>query len=143
MDRDMTEPTGASAALLQQLDFLYTPSTDVAADSAWFEDVLGARVVFTIEAGGTRVAMLELTSAPPRVLLADHLEGERPVLVYRVADLAQAMAELGSRGWEQERTIEIPTGPCCSMRSPGGHRVAIYERSRPEVEAHFTGRRDF
>ncbi len=139
----MTERGDSSVALLQQLDFLYTPSADVAADTGWFEDVLGARVVFTIEASGTRVAMLELTSTPPRMLLADHLEGERPIMVYRVVDLAHAMAELGSRGWEQERTLEIPMGPCCSMRSPGGHRVAIYERSRPEVEAHFDGRRDF
>ncbi len=129
--------------LLEQLDFLYTPSTDVAADTAWFEDVLGARVVFTIEASGTRVAMLELTRTSPRVLLADHLEGERPILVYRVADLALAMAGLASRGWEPKRTLEIPMGPCCSLRAPGGHRVAIYERSRPEVEAHFDGRRDF
>jgi len=100
-------------------------------------------VVFTIEDSGTRVAMLELTSAPPRVLLTDHLDGERPILIYRVVSLAHAMAELASRGWEPERTLEIPMGPCCSIRSTGGHRVAIYERTRPEVEAHFAGRRDF
>jgi hypothetical protein len=139
----MTDPGVQSVALLEQLDFLYTPSVDVAADTSWFADVLGARVVFTIEDSGTRVAMLELTSAPPRVLLTDHLDGERPILIYRVVSLAHAMAELASHGWEPERTLEIPMGPCCSIRSTGGHRVAIYERTRPEVEAHFTGRRDF
>ena len=96
------------AAWLEQLDYLYTPSTDVAADVSWYRDALGARVVFAIESSGTRVAMLELTSAPPRVLLADHLDGERPVLVYRVADLEAAMASLASRGWEPERTLEDP-----------------------------------
>ncbi len=139
----MNEPADPGVLSLEQLDFLYTPSVDVAADTAWFTDVLGARVVFAIEASGTRVAMLELTASPPRVLLADHLDGERPILVYRVPDLAVALTALGSRGWTPERTIEIPMGPCFSLRAPGGHRVALYERSRPEVEAHFAGRRDF
>jgi hypothetical protein len=139
----VNDPGGSGAALFEQLDFLYTPSVDVAADTAWFVEVLGARVVFTIEDSGTRVAMLELTDAPPRLLLTDHLDGERPILIYRVTDLVHAMAELKERGWEPERTIEIPMGPCCSIRSTGGHRVAMYERTRPQVEEHFAGRRDF
>ena len=76
--------------LLQQPDFLYTPSRDVATDLVYFTEVLGGRVVFAIEAMGTRVAAVQLTTGPPRVLLADHVEGERPILVYRVADLGAA-----------------------------------------------------
>jgi hypothetical protein len=30
-----------------------------------------------------------------------------------------------------------------SFSTPGGQRIAIYERSRPGVEEHFLGRRDF
>ena len=138
----MTDPELQHAAF-EQLDFLYMPSADVAADTAWFIDVLGARLVFAIEASGTRVAMLELTDAPPRLLLTDHLDGDQPILVYRVVDLVRSLAVLESHGWEPERTIEIPQGPSCSLRGPGGHRVAIYQRTRPEVEMHFTGRRDF
>ncbi len=127
----------------ESLDYLYMPSRDVAADMAWFSDVLGARLIFAIDGMGTRVAMLELTPGPPRVLLADHVAGDRPVLVYRVGDLDAAMAELEGRGWTRGLTIEIPQGPVCSFQGPGGHRVAIYERSRPFVEASFEGRRDF
>jgi hypothetical protein len=127
----------------QQLDFLYTPSRNVAADLAYFMEVLGGRVVFAVEAMGTRVAAVQLTTGPPLLLLADHVEGEYPILVYRVADLGAALAALEARGWQRQRPLEIPHGPCCSFRTPGGHRIALYQLTRPEVVAHFNGRRDF
>jgi hypothetical protein len=127
----------------EQLDYLYMPSRDVAADLTHFTNVIGARVVFAIDDGGTRVAMLELTDGPPRVLLTDHVEGDAPILVYRVADIEATAARLHERGWSPSRTLEIPQGPVASFRAPGGQRIAVYERTRPEVEAHFTGRRDF
>ena len=126
----------------EDLDFLYTPSRDVAADTADFTTVLGGRLIFTIEDGGIRVAMIELAGSP-RILLTDHLDGERPVLVYRVSDLAAAVAELRDRGWTPERSLEIPYGPCSSFRTPGGHRIALYQSTRPGVAQHFEGRRDF
>jgi catechol 2,3-dioxygenase-like lactoylglutathione lyase family enzyme len=129
--------------MFDELDFIYMPSRDAAADLRWFTDVLGARLVFAVEGMGTRVAMLELTDQPPRILLAEHLEGDRPVLVYRVPDLAAAMAELETRGWQRGFMLEIPHGPICSFTSPGGHRLAIYQLTRPEVGDHFAGQRDF
>jgi len=126
-----------------QLDYVYTPSRDVAADMRWFTDVLGGRLVFAIEGMGARVAMIELTDGPPRILLADHLDGDIPILVYRVADLAEAQRDLESRGWKRGHTLEIPQGPVCSFRASGGQRLAIYELTRPGVEASFAGRRDF
>jgi hypothetical protein len=125
------------------LDFLYMSSRDVLADVAYFTDVLGGRLVFAIEDSGVRVAMIELTAEPPRVLLTDHLEGDRPILVYRVADLGSVVDELTSRGWMSERSLEIPHGPCRSFRTPGGQRIALYQLTRPGVAAHFEGRRDF
>jgi hypothetical protein len=92
---------------------------------------------------GARVAMLRLTEGPPHILLTDHLEGDRPVFVYRVSDLAAALKDLKARGWKKAQTFEIPMGPCCSFTTPGGHRIAVYELTRPEVAAHFAGRRDF
>jgi hypothetical protein len=126
-----------------QLDFLYCPSGDVAAEATYFTDVLGGELVFAIESGGTRVAALRLTGGPPLLLLADHVEGDRPILVFRVDDLAASLAELQSRGWQRADTFEIPHGPCCSFRTAGGHRVALYQLTRPEIAAHFEGRRDF
>jgi hypothetical protein len=141
----MTESTGAGKAdpVLQRLDYVYMPSHDVAADTAWFTEVLGGRLVFAIEAMATRVAMVELTDDPPRILLAGHLEGDRPVLLYRVADLNAAIAALEARGWARGRMLEIPQGPICSFSTPGGQRLAIYQLTRPGVEESFAGRRDF
>jgi hypothetical protein len=131
------------AAPFAQLDFLYCPSEDVAAEATYFTEVLGGELAFAIESGGTRVAAVRLTARPPLVLLADHVEGERPILIYRVDELPVALAELEARGWERAGSLEIPHGPCCSFRTTGGHRIALYKLTRPEVEAHFEGRRDF
>jgi hypothetical protein len=131
------------AAPFVQLDFLYCPSDDVAAEASYFTDVLGGELVFAIESGGTRVAAVRLTGGPPLFLLADHVEGDRPILVYRVDDLAASLVELQARGWQPVGTFEIPHGPCCSFRTSGGHRVALYQLTRPEVAAHFEGRQDF
>ena len=127
----------------EQLDFLYTPSRDVAADIAYFTDVLGARLLFAIDDGGTKVAMLELSEGPPRIVLADHVEGDAPIMVYRVASLDRTITALESRGWRRQRSLEIPQGPLHSFHAPGGQRIAVYERTRPGAEAHFIGRQDF
>ena len=125
------------------LDYLYTPSADVAADMRWFAEKLGGRVAFAIDAMGARVAKIELTGGPPHVLLTDHLEGERPVLVYRVNDLEKSVAALRERGFRRGRNVELPMGTCRTFSGPGGHRIAIYELTRPGVAEHFDGRFDF
>ncbi len=129
--------------MFEQLDYVYMPSRDVAADMAYFTDVLGGTLIFAIDGMGARVAMLDLASGPPRLLLASHLDGDVPVLVYRVDDLERVSAELRGRGWSAGHGLEIPQGPVRSFVAPGGQRLAIYERTRPGVEASFAGRRDF
>jgi hypothetical protein len=99
--------------------------------------------VFAIESMGTRVAMVELTDEPPRIVLAGHLEGDRPILVYRVADLAAAERTLDGLGWPPGHELEIPQGPVRSFETPGGQRLAIYQLTRPGVIESFSGRRDF
>jgi hypothetical protein len=137
-------PTPDLAELpFEQLDFVYMPSRDVAADARYFTETLGGRLIFAVDGMGARVAMIALTDGPPRILLADHLEGDRPILVYRVADFDAALASLKSRGWKRARSIEIPHGPLCSFITPGGQRLAVYELARPDAEEHFAGRRDF
>jgi hypothetical protein len=126
-----------------QLDFLYMPSRDVAADIAHFTEGLGGRLVFAIERFGTRVAMVDITGGPPAVLLAEHLEGDRPVLVYRVADLDQTITGLSERGVHIAARFGIPHGPGAELVMPGPQRVALYELTRPEVVERLSGRRDF
>jgi hypothetical protein len=102
MARQSTLKTGSKKAnrpaRFLQLDYLYTPSANVAADVKYFTSVLGAELGFAVEGMGARVAMLRLTEGPPHILLTDHLEGDRPIFLYRVADLSAALAELKARG---------------------------------------------
>ena len=87
--------------------------------------------------------MLELGDQPPRLLLASHLQGERPILIYRVAGIDAATARLEARGWQPEPRFEIPPGPCCAFRTEGGHRIGIYEHTRDVIEDRLVGRFDF
>ena len=128
---------------LESLDFVYMPSRDPAAELEVFEKTLGAEVVFAIEAFGTRVAMLQLAEGPPAILLAGHLEGERPVLVFRVESLDEAVRELEAAGGSPGPEMGIPHGPIREVEAPGGHRIAIYELTRPEVAKKLKGRRDY
>jgi len=132
-----------SSLPFEHLDYLYTASKDVAKDARYFTEVLGGRLGFAVEGMGARVALIELTSGPPHVLLTDHLEDERPIYIYRVDDLRKATAALKKRGLKKQHSLEIPMGPCSSFATPGGHRIALYELARPGVLDHFMGRKDF
>jgi catechol 2,3-dioxygenase-like lactoylglutathione lyase family enzyme len=128
---------------IDALDVLYVPSRDVEADVRFYRDTLGGRVIFAIEAMGTRVAEIALAPQGPRVLLADHLPGDAPVLLHRVSDLDETLAELTTRGLRLEAQVELPLGPCATFRSPGGQRLGLYQLTRPQVDEHFAGRADF
>lgn len=125
------------------LDFIYHPSRDVKRDMAYFTDVLGGRLHFAVEGMGARVAAIELAPPPPLLLLADHVEGDTPILVYRVPKLREALVGLTKQGWEEVAAFEIPHGPICSFHAPGGQRIALYQLTRPAAAASFEGRRDF
>ena len=127
---------------LGRLDYLYTPSTDVAADLRYLVDVLGGEQVFAISDGGTRVAMVSFGEAPA-ILLTDHLEGDRPIHIFAVEDLDAEAGDLEAKGWSRERAVELPPGPAITFRTPGGLRMALYEPIRPFVVESFRGRRDF
>ena len=127
----------------EALDFVYMPSGDVADDVRHFTETLGGELVFAIEAFGTRVAMVRMAESPPALLLAGHLDGERPILVFRVADLERAVAAVEGRGFEAGERFGIPHGPGCLLDAPGGQRLAIYELTRPATAERLAGRRDF
>src|SRR3954468_11620065 len=105
------------------LDVLYVPRREVAAAVAFYRETLGGRVMFAIEAMGTRVAEVALASHGPRVILAEHLAGDAPIFLHRVSDLDQTLAELTSRGLEPDARVELPLGPCATFSSPGGQRI--------------------
>jgi len=56
------------------------------------------------------------------------------VLVYRLANLDLAIAELRDREGDLGMRFEIPHGPGAEITNPGPHRVALYELSRPQAD---------
>ena len=129
--------------MFDELEFIYCPSSDVAAERAHYVEGLGAEVVFAIEAFDTRVAMLRITAHGPKLLLAQHLHGEQPILVFRVPDLSAAEAELARRGVGCSPRFGFPDGDATELDVPGPQRIAVYERTRPERAASIVGRMDF
>jgi hypothetical protein len=117
---------------IEALDLLYVPSRDVESDVVFYREVLSARVV-----------EVATTGKGPRVVLADHLQGEAPILLHRTGDLETTLADLVARGLRLDGRTELPLGPCATFRSPGGQRLALYQLTRPEVEERFAGRADF
>jgi hypothetical protein len=129
--------------MFDRLDFVYLPSRDVTSDVRHFTDALGAQLVFAIEAFGTRVAMVRAAADTTALLLAGHLEGDQPVLVYRVAELERAIDRLREREVGVAARFEIPHGPGAEITNPGPQRIALYELTRPGAEERLAGRRDF
>ena len=128
--------------MFESLDFLYVPTDDVDAAARRYVEQLGAELVWKVRGMGTVVVCLRVSRAGPAILLSGHLDGATPILVYRVADYAEAIDRLRSAGVNDMRELELPQGPCASFGLPDGQRVAIYELTRPFVLESFAGRLD-
>lgn len=113
------------------------PTDDVDAAAKGYVEQLGAEIVWKVHAMGTAVARLRLAGEGPAILLSGHLEGDAPILIYRVDDYGAAVEQLRAAGVAELHEIEIPPGPCATFRAPGGQRLAVYELMRPNVEEHF------
>ena len=124
------------------LDYVYVPTADVDAAARQYVEAFGARLAWLVRGMGTAVACLRLAEDGPAVLLSGHLEGETPVLVYRVEDYGESVAALRTAGIDPITELEIPHGPCASFRAPGGQRYAVYQLVRPEAVTYFDGRID-
>ena len=125
------------------LDYLYVPAKDIEASIGYYTEQLGGELVWKIHSFNAWVAAVRLSPTGPMVLLANHLQGDTPILIYRVARLGSTTAALRARGWAPESgPFEIPNGPCYTFRDPMGVRFAIYENQRPDVDQEFAGRFD-
>lgn len=95
-----------------------------------------------IHAYGVWVACIKLSDKEPYILLADHIEKKDMMLIYRVNNLNKVAYELRLRGWREEKSLEIPNGPCKTFRDPADNAIVMYENRRPHVMEEFKGRID-
>jgi len=126
----------------ESLDYLYLAAPDLDAAIDFYTRVLGGELMWRIHEGASRVAAIRLAAADPVVVLADHLAPGHDVFVYRVADLEAIRRHFAERGWTDVEAVELPQGPCRIVADPTGHRVGIYQRTRPGFDARLAGRID-
>ena len=86
------------------------------------------------------LACVRVSNSEPLLPLADHIKKNDLIMIYRVSSLDSTA--LHSKGWKEEKILEIPPGPCYIFRDPAGNAIAIYENLRPEVVGQFNGRID-
>lgn len=129
--------------MLKSLDFLYVPAPDIESSVKYYTQVLGGELLWKIHAYGVWVACVALSkNEKPYVLLADHIQKNDVMLLYKVENLDDAIAHLKSKGWKEENRIEIPPGPCCTFRDLAGNALVIYENKRPYIMQEFKGKID-
>jgi len=71
-----------------------------------------------------------------------HLEMENHATKHQVYNLDKIFSELTSRGWIEEKRLEIPNGPCYTFRDPSDNHIGVYENKRPNVMEELKGRID-
>jgi hypothetical protein len=123
------------------LDFIYLPAQDFEAILRHYVEDLGAELVWRVRGMGTIVAHLRLAPEGPGLLLAEHLEDQPPILVYRVENLRSTMKQLKAKGLKGS-SFEIPHGPIFRFDAAGGQRFAVYQLTRPEADTMWAGRMD-
>lgn len=119
------------SAPLGKLEYLYVGTSDFDRDLEYYTKVLGAKVLWSYEEFGAKVAGLRLSEGP-QYLLADHRPAPSCLPLFAVKDLKASAKELRARGWKSEgRTVEIPPGPCYVFKDPSGNPLGIFENARP------------
>ncbi|HET7149495.1 MAG TPA: VOC family protein [Candidatus Nitrosopolaris sp.] len=128
--------------MFESLDFLYVPAPNIQESINYYTMILDGELLWKIHAYGVWVACIKLSDKEPYVLLADHVEKKDMMLIYRVNNLDKAASELRSRGWREEKSLELPNCPCKTFRDPAANAIVIYENRRPHVMEEFKGRID-
>jgi hypothetical protein len=128
--------------IFESLDFLYIPAPNIQESITYYTKVLDGELLWKIHAYGVWVACVKLSDKEPHILLANHIKRKDLMLVYRVSDLDEAASELRARGWNEEKSLEIPNGPCLTFRDPADNLIVIYENRRPHIMRDFKGRID-
>jgi hypothetical protein len=117
----------------KKLVYVYIGTSSFEGDIDFYENKLGAKLLWNRKAFGARVAAFDLCGEP-YLLLADHVKAPSKRLIYEVEDVERAVKELKSRGWEPEGgSFEIPDGPCINFKDVSGNEYAILQMSRPHI----------
>ncbi len=127
-----------------RLVYLYLGSVDVSADLAWWNEVLGAELLWRYAAFGADVAGVRLGGeaaaaatpglAGPVVILADHRPAPSCLPIWAVEDLDVTVEWLAATGWSRSAVrVEVPDGPCLVLTDPSGNQLGLLRQDRPDA----------
>jgi hypothetical protein len=125
--------TKGGANPFKRLVYVYVGTSDFDGDLDYYENKLGAKLLWNLKDFGARVAAFDLCG-DPYLLIADHVKAPSKRLIYEVEDIDEAVKVLKGRGWKPEGgSFEIPDGPCVNFKDESGNEYAILQMTRPHV----------
>jgi predicted enzyme related to lactoylglutathione lyase len=125
--------TGKGPNPFKRLVYVYIGTSNFEKDRDFYENKLGAKLLWNLKDFGARVAAFDLCGEP-YLLIADHVKAPSKRLIYAVEDLEAAADALKGRGWKAKGgSFEIPDGPCMNFEDASGNEYAILQMSRPHI----------
>jgi len=132
----MTESKSAArgkANPFRRLVYVYIGTSRFEEDRDYYENKLGAKLLWNLKDSGARVAAFDLCGEP-YLLIADHVKAPSKRLIYEVDGLNEAAELLKGQGWKPDGgSFEIPDGPCMNFKDQSGNEYAILQMSRPHI----------
>lgn len=113
-----------------RLLFLYMGSSSFEDDFRYYRDVLGAKLRWSFERFGAKVAAFEVGEGP-LLLLADHLPAPSCMPLFEVNNLQNTISVLKGKGWKENKQVEVPNGPCVVFQDPSGNHMGLLQNTRP------------
>lgn len=119
-----------------ELVYLYVGTRDLAADLAFYNEAMGADLVWRFQAFDADVAAVRV-GAGPLVVLADHRPAPSVLPIWRVRSVDVCAEWLHATGWGAVTTrVGVPDGPCLVLRDRSGNELGLLQQDRPDAMAH-------
>jgi hypothetical protein len=116
-----------------ELAYLYIGTSDIAADLAFYDEALGADLLWRFQAFGADVAGMQVGTGPV-VVLADHRPAPSVLPIWAVRSIEACAEWLHATGWSSVTTrVGVPDGPCLVLRDRTGNELALLQRDRPDA----------
>jgi predicted enzyme related to lactoylglutathione lyase len=133
MSKTKPAPATGGVSPFKRLVYVYIGTSSFDADLDFYENKLGAKLLWNLKDFGARVAAFDLCGEP-YLLIADHVKAPSKRLIYEVEDIEAAADVLKGRGWKPDGgSFEIPDGPCMNFDDVSGNEYAILEMRRPHI----------